>query len=145
MKILAVDLGDARTGLACCDKTEFLASPLCVLHERDINNVLSRVIAAAEEVEAGEIVIGHPKHMNGDEGDRAEKCAFFAKVLAQHVNIPVTLWDERCTTVMAHDILNETDVRGKKRKETVDAVAATLILESYLQYRKNKREQQDKA
>ncbi len=137
MKILAVDFGDARTGLACCDRTEFLASPIGVIQERKFENVVQQVAYAAAEYEAGEIVVGHPLNMNGSAGPRAKLCEAFAEALSEKVSVPVRLWDERGTTVSAIGYLNETDTRGKKRKEVVDAVAATIILESYLNYRRN--------
>lgn len=132
MKILAVDFGDARTGLACCDRTETLASPIGVIHDKNMESTLKKTAAAAREYEVGEIVVGYPKNMNGTIGPRAEKCAGFADKLAALVDVPVKLWDERNTTVSAHNILNETNTRGKKRKEVIDAVAAVLILENYL-------------
>ena len=141
MKILAVDLGDARTGLAVCDPTEFLASPAGVIHETDFEVILTKVAQAAKEHRAQRIVVGYPKNMNGTVGERAEKCALFAQRLGELAEIPVKLWDERSTTVSAHNILNVTDTRGKKRKNVVDAVAATIILESYLAYRKNNPDQ----
>ncbi|GAA6515010.1 Holliday junction resolvase RuvX [Merdimmobilis hominis] len=141
MKILAVDLGDARTGLAVCDPTEFLASPAGVIHETDFEVILKKVAQAAKEHRAQRIVVGYPKNMNGTVGERAEKCALFAQRLGELAEIPVKLWDERSTTVSAHNILNVTDTRGKKRKNVVDAVAATIILESYLAYRKNNPDQ----
>ena len=141
MKILAVDLGDARTGLAVCDPTEFLASPAGVIHETDFEVILKKVARAAKEHRAQRIVVGYPKNMNGTVGERAEKCALFAQRLGELAEIPVKLWDERSTTVSAHNILNVTDTRGKKRKNVVDAVAATIILESYLAYRKNNPDQ----
>ena len=141
MKILAVDLGDARTGLAVCDPTEFLASPAGVIHETDFEVILKKVAQAAKEHRAQRIVVGYPKNMNGTVGERAEKCALFAQRLGELAEIPVKLWDERSTTVSAHNILNVTDTQGKKRKNVVDAVAATIILESYLAYRKNNPDQ----
>ena len=141
MKILAVDLGDARTGLAVCDPTEFLASPAGVIHEPDFEVILKKVAQAAKEHRAQRIVVGYPKNMNGTVGERAEKCALFAQRLGELAEIPVKLGDERSTTVSAHNILNVTDTRGKKRKNVVDAVAATIILESYLAYRKNNPDQ----
>lgn len=141
MKILAVDLGDARTGLACCDRTETLASPIGVIHDKNPKSVLHKVAAAVEEYGAGEVVVGYPKHMNNTIGERAALCAEFAEKLQALCAVPVRLWDERGTTVAAHGYLNVTDTRGKKRREVVDAVAATIILESYLQYRANHPEQ----
>lgn len=137
MKIMAVDLGDARTGLAVCDRTEFLASPIGVIHDTNIENVIQKIVIASKEYEVSEIIVGHPINMNGTLGPRAQLCEEFAENLGKLVDIPVKLWDERATTVTAHNILNMTDTRGKKRKNVVDAVAATVILESYLEYRKN--------
>lgn len=142
MKILAVDYGDARTGLAVCDRTEFLASPVGVIQERKTEELLMKVMYVANEYGVGEIIVGHPKNMDGSEGDRAKKCQEFAEALEELSGIPVKLWDERRTTITAHNILNETDTRGKKRKEVIDEVAATVILESYLRYRELQKEQQ---
>lgn len=141
MKIMAVDFGDARTGLAVCDRTEFLASPVGVVHEKDFNKCMQQVSFAVEEYGVQEVVVGYPKNMNGTVGERADKCELFAKGLSKLTGIPVRLWDERSTTVSAIGYLNETNTRGKKRKEIVDAVAATIILESYLAYRKNHKEE----
>ena len=137
MKLMAVDFGDSRTGLAVCDKSEFLASPAGVIEEKDFEKCIEKVAAAAKENAAEEIVVGYPKNMNNTIGERAQKCALFAEKLAELVDVPVKLWDERSTTVSAHYYLNQTNTRGKKRKAVVDAVAATIILESYLGFRKN--------
>ena len=137
MIILGVDFGDARTGLAICDKGEMLASPIGVISEHDFDRCREKVADAAKEHRAQMIVVGFPKNMNGTIGERAELCRLFADGLQKLTNLPVELWDERCTTVSAHSYLNVTNTRGKKRKAVVDAVAATIILESYLGYRKN--------
>lgn len=137
MIILCVDFGDARTGLAICDKGEMLASPIGVISEHDFDRCMEKVADAAKEHRAQMIVVGFPKNMNGTIGERAELCRLFADGLQKLTNLPVELWDERCTTVSAHSYLNVTNTRGKKRKAVVDAVAATIILESYLGYRKN--------
>ncbi|HAS78822.1 MAG TPA: Holliday junction resolvase RuvX [Ruminococcus sp.] len=137
MKIMAVDFGDARTGLAICDKSEMLASPLGVIHERNFNECIKKTAQSAAENKADEIVVGYPKNMNGTIGERAEKCSLFAEKLGELTGIPVKLWDERCTTVSAHNYLNQTNTRGKKRKDVVDAVAAVIILEGYMAFRKN--------
>ena len=144
MKILAVDLGDARTGLAACDRTEFLASPIGVIQDRNFDSVVKKTAAAVEEYGIGRVVVGYPKNMNGTTGDRAQKCENFARALQLLVSVPVILWDERSTTVEAHNYLNVTNTRGKKRKEVIDAVAATIILESYMAYRKNHPEESSK-
>lgn len=142
MKIMAVDLGDARTGLAVCDRTEFMAEPIGIIHSKNFLVTLQKVATAAVEYDVGMIVVGHPKNMNGTIGERAKKCEEFAEKLKALVSVPVELWDERGTTVSAIGYLNETNTRGKKRKEVLDAVAATIILESYLDYRKNMRNRQ---
>ena len=134
MKIMSVDFGDSRTGLAICDKSEFLASPLCVIEEKNFEKCIEKVAAAAKENSAEEVVVGYPKNMNNTIGERAEKCQLFADKLSELVDVPVKLWDERSTTVSAHYYLNQTNTRGKKRKAVVDAVAATIILESYIGY-----------
>ena len=137
MIILGVDFGGARTGLAICDKGEMLASPIGVISEHDFDRCMEKVADAAKEHRAQMIVVGFPKNMNGTIGERAELCRLFADGLQKLTNLPVELWDERCTTVSAHSYLKVTNTRGKKRKAVVDAVAATIILESYLGYRKN--------
>ncbi len=141
MKILAVDYGDSHTGLACCDRTETLASPLGIIHEKNFNVCVEKVAAASVEYEVGMIVVGNPINMNGSYGPRSEKCCQFAELLRNFVEVPVVMWDERSTTVTAHNMMNEVNKRGKKRKEVIDAVAAAIILESYLNFRHNNPDQ----
>lgn len=137
MIIMAVDFGDSRTGLAVCDRSELLASPAGVIAEKDFNRCMEKVAEQAKTRNAELLVVGFPKNMNGTVGERAERCQLFANGLQEMTGLPVELWDERCTTVSAHSYLNVTNTRGKKRKAVVDAVAATIILESYMGYRKN--------
>lgn len=137
MVILAVDYGDVRTGLAVCDKSEFLASPVCVITERNEDKVIEKVSEKAKELKAQEIAVGLPKNMDGSEGFRADACKEFAAKLEAKTGIKTVMRDERLTTVSAHKIMNMTDTRGSKRKNTVDAVAAVIILEDYIRYRKN--------
>ncbi len=137
MKILAVDYGDARTGLAISDPSEFLASPVRVIHSGKQETVLEEILKSAADEKAELIVVGNPLNMNGTAGPRSALCTEVAEKLRAMTDCPVRLWDERSTTVTATQILNTTNVRGKKRKNTIDAVAATIILESYLAYRKN--------
>lgn len=137
MKIMGVDFGDSRTGLAICDKSEFLASPLTVIHEKNFEKCAQAVAQSAKEQKAELLVVGYPKNMNNTIGERAEKCQKFAERLKELTGIEFVMWDERCTTVSAHQYLNVTNTRGKKRKNVVDAVAAVIILESYLGFRKN--------
>ncbi len=139
MVIMSVDFGDSRTGIAICDKSEFLASPVCVVAEKDFDVCMEKVSAIAKERAAELIVVGYPKNMNNTIGERAEKCTKFAEGLTAMTGIETVMWDERCTTVSAHNYLNVTNTRGKKRKAVVDAVAATIILESYMGFRKNQR------
>ena len=120
-----------------CDKSEFLASPLTVIFEKNFDRCLEKTAELAKNEKAELIVVGYPKNMNNTVGERAEKCALFGKKLQEMTGIEVVMWDERCTTVSAHNYLNEVNVRGKKRKNVVDAVAAVIILESYMGFRKN--------
>ena len=136
MVILSVDYGDKRTGIAVCDKNEILASPVGVITEWNKEALAEKIIALAVEKKAEEIVIGLPKNMDGTEGARAELCRAFAEELKAATNLPVAMWDERRTTVEAHNILSAHNYHGQKRKNTVDAVAASLILEGYLAFRK---------
>lgn len=140
MRILAVDYGDARTGLASCDKYESIASPVGTVAERNQDVLVRKISDKAKELGTEHIVVGLPMNMDGSRGERAQKCEEFAKKLSESTGLEVSMWDERVTTVQAIGILNETNVRGKRRKAVIDTVAATLILESYLEYRKKKRE-----
>lgn len=139
MKIMAVDYGDSRTGLAMCDRTEFLASPLGIIQEKSLAKTAEKIIYASREYDAGMIVVGLPLNMDGTKGARAEKCQKLVDIIKPIVSIPVEMWDERSTTKTALNILSENKTYGKKRKEVLDAVAATVILESYLQYRKQNK------
>lgn len=136
MIILSVDYGDARTGIAICDRMEILASPVCVINESYEPKVISAVAAEAQRQKAELIVVGLPKNMDGSEGSRAEKCTAFAEKLQQETGIRTVMYDERLTTVWAHKTLNENNVRGKKRKAVVDAVSAVVILEGFMATRK---------
>ncbi len=137
MIILSVDYGDVRTGIAVCDRNEMLASPVSVIKQTDPNLLSKQIADICKQYKAEMIVCGLPKNMDGSEGFRAQACKDFAQLLHEQTGLEVALFDERLTTVSAHNYLNATNTRGKKRKDTVDAVAATLILEDYLTYRKN--------
>ncbi len=138
MVILSVDYGDKRTGIAICDKLEMLASSVCVINEWNSDALASKIVGISVEKKAEEIVIGLPKNMDGSKGFRAEACQELGEKIKALTDIPVVFWDERLTTVSAHRILNETNVRGKKRKSVVDAVAAEIILQNYLDFRRNR-------
>ena len=132
MRIMAVDLGDARTGLAVSDAGGLIAGDAWIIKEWDAGKIADAIVREAESRQVGRIVLGYPKNMDGTVGPRAEKSEQFAALLGAKTEIPVVLWDERRTTVDAHRILSDSGVHGKKRTNTVDAVAATLILEGYL-------------
>lgn len=137
MKIMAVDYGDSRTGLAMCDKGEILASPLYTINMKDFDKCLEMTAQAAKENKAELIVVGNPINMNGTEGPRSEKCRLFADRLKELVSVDVVMWDERSSTVTAIGYMNDINKRGKKRKEVLDSAAAAVILEGFLAYRRN--------
>ena len=135
-RIMCIDYGDARTGIAFSDLLCSLVGSTTVIHSRRPEKTLEEIVRLAKEQDAGEIVMGLPKNMDGSEGPRAELCREFAAKVQEATGLNVTLWDERRTPVEAHNILNEHNYHGKKRKNTVDAVAASLILEGYLNFKK---------
>lgn len=139
MKIMSIDLGKARTGIAVSDLTESFAFPNCVITEYNEERLIEKVSAKAKELSAELLVVGLPRNMDGSEGFRAEECRTTAQKIAEKTGLPLVMWDERCTTVSAHMVLNMNDTHGKKRKETVDAVAAVMILEDYLSFRRNQK------
>lgn len=132
MIIMSVDLGKARTGIAVSDASGQFAFPKEVITEYNTDRLVEKVCAKAKELSAERIVVGYPKNMDGSLGERAQECAAIAEQIKTSSGIETVLWDERCTTVTAHNYLSMNNVRGKKRKETVDAVAAVIILEDYL-------------
>lgn len=131
-RIMGIDYGDARTGIAISDLLCSIVGTTTVIHSRRNEKTLEEIKRLVAEHDVGSIVMGLPKNMNGTEGPRAELCREFAALVAEATGLEVKLWDERRTTVEAHNILNEHNYHGKKRKNTVDAVAASLILEGYL-------------
>lgn len=135
MRVLAVDFGDARTGIAMSDLLCSIVGSTTVIHSRNQDKTIDEILRLVKENDVGEIVVGLPKNMNGTEGPRADLCREFADKLRQATGLPVKMWDERRTTVEAHNILSQHNYHGKKRKNTVDAVAASLILEGYLGFR----------
>lgn len=137
MKILAVDYGDARTGLAVSDATELLASPLPQIEEKSMVKAANAVVEASRQHKVGMIVIGLPRNMDGSEGSRAQKTRKMAAIVEQAVDVPVRFWDERRTTVTAAAQLSEAGTFGKKRKEKLDSVSAAVILDSFMAWRKN--------
>ena len=137
MIIMGVDYGDVRTGLSVSDKTGFLASPVTVITQRNADKLIDEICKYISELNPELLVVGLPKNMDSTEGERAGKCREFAKNLSEKSGIPCVMRDERLSTVSAHTALSGTNVRGKKRKEIVDAVSAVMILQDYLDYIKN--------
>ena len=135
MKIMGIDYGDARTGIAISDLLCSIVGSTTVIHSRNADKTIEEIKKLIAENGVGEICMGLPKNMDGTEGPRAELCRAFAQKLEEATGLPVKLWDERRTTVEAHNILSAHNYHGKKRKNTVDAVAASLILEGYLAFR----------
>lgn len=136
MKIMAIDYGDAHTGIAISDFTCTLAGFSTVINSRKQEQVVAEIQKMIAEHGVTELVLGYPKNMDGTLGPRAEKCEALSEVLREVTSLPVTLWDERRSTVEAHAILFHNGKNGKQRKKVVDAVAASLMLEGYLTRRK---------
>ncbi len=144
MRIMALDYGDARTGVALSDPTGFLAGQTFLIKSRKQEVVLEELAALVQRQGAQELVMGYPRNMDGTLGPRAEKYAAFARRLEEATGLPVALWDERRTTVDAHRILGEQGVRAKNRKDKIDSVAATLILEGYLDWKRLQAQRQER-
>ncbi len=132
MKIMGVDYGDARTGVAISDLLCSIVGSTCVVPSRNREKAIGDIVKLCQEHSVGKIVVGLPRNMDGSEGPRAELCREFGLLLGQATGVEIVMWDERRTTVEAHNILSQHNYHGKKRKDTVDAVAASLILEGYL-------------
>ena len=137
MRIMAIDYGDAHTGIAISDPTGFLAGYTTVITAYRPEAVVENIVSLVKEHGVEELVLGHPKNMDGTRGPRAEKAEAMAELLKEATSLPVVLWDERRTTIDAHQILMTGGKNAKKRKKVVDAVAASLILEGYLTFKKS--------
>ncbi len=137
MRIMAIDYGDAHTGIAISDPTGFLAGFTTTINAYRPEVVSEQIAALAKEHGVEELVLGHPINMDGTRGPRSEKAQAMKVLLEDTTSLPVVLWDERRTTIDAHQILMGSGKNAKKRKKVVDAVAASLILEGYLTYKKS--------
>ena len=135
-RIMGIDYGDARTGVAMSDLLCSIVGSTTVVPSRNRDKAVADIVRLAKENQVGTIVVGLPRNMDGSEGPRAELCREFAAILGEATGLPIVMWDERRTTVEAHNILSQHNYHGQKRKNTVDAVAASLILEGYLNSRK---------
>ena len=134
MRIMAIDYGDARTGIAISDALGLLTGTTTVIHSWNAEKTAEEIARLMREHGVERLVMGFPRNMDGSEGPRAELYRTFAARLAEVTGLTPVLWDERRTTIEAHQILSAGNYHGKKRKNTVDAVAASLILEGYLSY-----------
>lgn len=132
MKVLSIDYGDVRTGIAISDVRGMLASPLCVIEQSYQPKLVDKIVQIVEENKIEKIVIGLPRNMDGSYGYRCDECRSLGDAIAQKIDVDIFYEDERLTTVMAHNVLSDNNVRGKKRKQTVDAVSAVMILQSFL-------------
>jgi putative Holliday junction resolvase len=132
MRIMGIDYGDARTGLAVSDAMNILVGEAWTVNQWDANALADEIIRQAVARGVERFVLGLPKNMDGTEGARAEKCREFAALLAGKTDIPIVMWDERRSSIEAHAILHANGKKEKKHRKTVDAVAASLILEGYL-------------
>ncbi len=137
MRIMGVDFGDARVGLALSDPTEFLASGIGYVSVTGVNSAVAAVCEKVKEHNAQLVVCGLPVNMNGTHGEKVNKVKAFAEKLAEATGVKVEFVDERLTTVMAHSFMNETGTHGKKRKQSVDTLSAQIILQTFLDRRKN--------
>lgn len=140
MRVMAIDYGDAHTGVALSDPTGFLAGTTFTINSRRQEVVVDRLAGLIEEHRPGEVVLGFPKNMDGTDGRRAELYRALAVRLEEVTGMKVILWDERRTTIDAHQILFNQGKDGRKRKKIVDAMAASLILENYLDFKRMKQE-----
>lgn len=136
-RILGVDFGDVRTGIAICDASRFLASGMSVISPGGIEKTALSIAEIAAEQKVVAIVIGLPVNMDGSEGSRAQRCRKLASLIGEVSEIPTLLFDERMTTMTAARYLNETNTRGKKRKQVIDALSAQIILQNCLDRLKN--------
>lgn len=132
MRIMGIDYGDARTGLAVSDEMNILVGEAWTLNEWNPERVADVIAQEAQKRNVGRLVLGLPKNMDGSEGPSAEKCRDFAELLRSKTDIELVMWDERRSSIEAHAILHANGKKEKKHRKTVDAVAASLILEGYL-------------
>lgn len=132
MRIMGIDYGDARTGLAVSDEMNILVGEAWTLNEWNPERVADVIAQEAQKRNVGRLVLGLPKNMDGSEGPRAEKCRDFAELLRSKTDIELVMWDERRSSIEAHAILHANGKKEKKHRKSVDAVAASLILEGYL-------------
>ena len=138
MIIMGIDLGTVRTGIALCDKDNILAYPFCLIESSDMDIVAKRVVDIIKENKVEKIVIGNPKNMDGTLGQSARNIKHFEKILTNHIDIDIILWDERLTTISAQKNFASLNIKSRKYRKNIDEASATIILQSYIDfYRKN--------
>ena len=140
MRIMGLDYGSKTVGVAVSDALGLTAQGIEIVRRKSENKLrqtLARIEEIAKEYGVEKIVLGFPKHMNNDIGERAEKSLEFKEMLERRTGLPVVMWDERSTTVTAHNMMNDVNKRGKERKKVIDAFAAAVILQNYLDYKAN--------
>ena len=138
MKILSIDLGEKRTGIAICDEKEIVAYPLEVIVEEDREVLVEKISNLTKSNGVEMVLVGLARNMDGSYG-KARICEKFAEKIKERLKMPVVLWDERQTTKLAMRYMNESNTKKKKKKKIVDSIAATIILESFIEYKKNNR------
>lgn len=136
-RILGIDFGDVRTGLAVSDTSQWLASGIGTIGAPSLAALIEKIAVEVKKYDVEKIVLGHPINMNGTLGDRSERVKSFASLLEESLSLPVVLFDERCSTMAAHQFLNQTDTKGKKRKAVIDTLSAQIILQNYLDAQSN--------
>ena len=138
MIIMGIDLGTVRTGIALCDKDNILAYPFCLIESSDMDIVAKRVVDIIKENKVEKIVIGNPKNMDGTLGQSARNIKHFEKILTNHIDIDIILWDERLTTISAQKNFASLNIKSRKYRKNIDEAASTIILQSFIDfYRKN--------
>ena len=137
MRVMSIDLGLVRTGIAISDETMQFAFPDCVINEYNEDRLIEKIISKSKELNAQKIICGLPKNMDGTQGERAEKCKKIGSIIQEKSGIEIIFWDERLSTVAAYNLFNQSGTYGKKRKQNIDSVAACVILEGYLNSLKN--------
>lgn len=138
MRVMGIDLGGKRTGIAISDEGEFLASGVCTIRARSLSDLIEQICALITANNVKRLVLGNPINMDGTKGASAKRAAEFAELLKEKTGLPVELFDERCTTMAAHTILNYTDTRAQKRKAVIDTLSAEMILQDWLDANRRK-------
>lgn len=138
MRVMGIDLGGKRTGIAISDESEFLASGVCTIRAKSLADLVAQICELITKNNVKHLVLGHPINMDGTQGASAKRAAEFAELLRKETGLPVELYDERCTTMAAHTILNYTDTRAEKRKAVIDTLSAEMILQDWLDAKRRK-------